>query len=304
MTEPVIELDGVDKAYRFFRLSDVHLRLEAGQIMGFVGPNGAGKSTTIRILMGMIRQDRGTVRVLGRRMPDDQAEAKRDIGFVSEDMRLHEATTLSWHLKFMASIYPGWDSAYAGTLLERFTLHADQTIKELSHGERMKAVLLLALARRPRLLLLDEPTTGLDPVARHEILTELMDVVRDERRAILFSSHNTHDVEQISDAITFIDRGRIIDSSDTETFLDRWRRLHVEVPPGVALPAIPGIVETNVSGRLVIATTNAYAPGPLSPLSIEAIYERAGARVCDVQRMTLEEIFVATVMSKRREQAA
>ena len=167
--------------------------------MGFVGPNGAGKSTTIRILMGMIRQDRGTVRVLGRRMPDDQAEAKRDIGFVSEDMRLHEATTLAWHMKFMASIYPGWDSAYAGTLLERFNLHADQTIKELSHGERVKAVLLLALARRPRLLLLDEPTTGLDPVARHEILTELMDVVRDERRAILFSSHNTQDVEQISD---------------------------------------------------------------------------------------------------------
>ena len=184
------------------------------------------------------------------------------------------------------------------TLLERFTLHADQTIKELSHGERMKAVLLLALARRPRLLLLDEPTTGLDPVARHEILTELMDVVRDERRAILFSSHNTQDVEQISDAITFIDRGRIIDSSDTETFLDRWRRLHVDVPPGVALPAIPGIVDTNASGRLVIATTNAYTPG------IEAIYERAGARVCDVQRMTLEEIFVATVMSTRREQAA
>ena len=90
MTEPVIELDGVEKAYRFFRLSDVALRLEAGQIMGFVGPNGAGKSTTIRILMGMIRQDRGTVRVLGRRMPDEQAVAKRDIGFVSEDMRLYE----------------------------------------------------------------------------------------------------------------------------------------------------------------------------------------------------------------------
>jgi ABC-2 type transport system ATP-binding protein len=301
MTEPVLELDGVDKAYRFFQLSDIRLRLEAGQIMGFVGPNGAGKSTTIRILMGMIRQDRGTVRVLGRRLPDEQAEAKRDIGFVSEDMRLHEATTLTWHLKFMASIYPGWDAAYAEALLHRFTLHADQTIKELSHGERMKAVLLLALARRPRLLLLDEPTTGLDPVARHEILTELMDVVRDERRAILFSSHNTQDVEQVSDVITFIDRGRIIDSSDTETFLDRWRRLHLDVPPGVALPAIPGVVETNASGRLVIATTSAYTPGPLG---IAAIYERAGARVCDVQRMTLEEIFVASVMSKRREQAA
>ena len=126
-------------------------------------------------------------------------------------MRLHGNVTLAWHMKFIASIYPGWDPGYAALLLQRFNLHADQHIKALSHGERVKATLLLVLARRPRLLLLDEPTTGLDPVARHEILAELMDVVRDERRAVLFSSHNTQDVEQISDQITFIDRGRIID---------------------------------------------------------------------------------------------
>ena len=111
MTEPVIELDGVDKAYRFFQLKDVRLRLEAGQIMGFVGPNGAGKSTTIRILMSMVRQDRGTVRVLGRVMPREQAAAKRDIGFVSEDLRLYGAATLDWHMRFVAQIYPGWDPA-------------------------------------------------------------------------------------------------------------------------------------------------------------------------------------------------
>src|SRR6187200_3380884 len=117
MTEPVIELDGVDKTYRFFRLSDVRLRLEAGQIMGFVGPNGAGKSTTIRILMAMVRPDRGTVRVLGRDLPAEQAAAKRDIGFVSEDMRLHANATLGWHMRLVASIYPGWDPKYAEALL-------------------------------------------------------------------------------------------------------------------------------------------------------------------------------------------
>jgi ABC-2 type transport system ATP-binding protein len=295
MTEPVIELDGVEKAYPFFQLKDVRLRVEPGQIMGFVGPNGAGKSTTIRILMSMVRQDRGTVRVLGRVLPREQAAAKQDVGFVSEDLRLYGSATLDWHMRFIAEIYPGWDAQYADALLQRFNLHPEQRIRILSHGERVKAALLLVLARRPRLLLLDEPTTGLDPVARHEILAELMDVVRDERRAILFSSHNTQDVEQISDHITFIDRGRIIDSSDKETFLDRWRRLHLEVPPGVTLPVLPGIVDTTASGRMAVATTKSYRP------DLASVYERAGVAVHDVRRMTLEEIFVANVMSNRRE---
>ena len=154
-----------------------------------------------------------------------------------------------------------------------------------------------ALARRPRLLLLDEPTTGLDPVARHEILSELMDVVRDERRGILFSSHNTQDVEQISDQITFIDRGRIIDASDKEQFLDRWRRLSLDVPAGVTPPSFPGVVGIDASGRVAVVTTKAYSP------DLEAAYAAAGMKVHDVQRMTLEEIFVANVMSNRREHA-
>lgn len=298
MTELAIEMTGVDKAYRFFRLRDVALRLEPGQIIGFVGPNGAGKSTTIRILMALVRQDRGAVRVLGRRMPEEQAEAKRDVGYFSDDMRLYARATLDWHMRFVASIYPGWDASYAAELVRRFNLHPEQPIKSLSHGERTKATLLLVLARRPRLLLFDEPTTGLDPVARHEILAELMDVLTDERRAILFSSQNTQDVEQISDQITFIDRGRIIESRDKETFLERWRRLQLDVPSGFAPPALPEVIDVTASGRVAVATTNAYTP------DIAAAYERAGAVVRDVQRMTLEEIFVATVMRSRKESAA
>ena len=297
MSAPVIELSGVEKAFRFFRLSDLTLQVEPGQVVGLVGPNGAGKSTTIRILMGLMQTDRGTVRVLGRRMPQEQALAKRDIGFVSEDMRLYGGQTLAWHMRFVASIYQSWDAEYAERLLERFYLQRAQTIKGLSHGERVKATLLLMLARRPRLLLLDEPTTGLDPVARHEILAELMDVMRDERRSILFSSHNTQDVEQISDRIVFLDRGRIVEASDKETFLDRWRRLHLEMESDADLPA-PAGVDLVVNGRTAVATSNAYTP------ELEAIYIRAGARVRDVQRMTLEEIFVATVMRDRRERAS
>ena len=298
MSQWVAECEGVDKAYRFFRLQDVTLKLAEGQIMGFVGPNGAGKSTTLRILMGFIHADRGQVRLVGRDMTREQAEAKREVGYVSEDMRLYAHATLGWHMQLVASIDSAWDADYARVLLRRFDLRAEQPIKGLSHGERVKATLLLALARRPRLLILDEPTTGLDPVGRHEVLTELMDVLTDERRAILFSSHNTQDVEQISDQITFIDRGRIIDSSDKETFLERWRRIHVDVPSGVDLPALPGVIDTQTSGRLAVATTNVYSP------ELDAAFARAGATVRDVRRMTLEEIFVATVMRSRKEAAA
>ncbi len=295
MTDLAIELSGVGKKYRFFSLDNIDLQLPEGQIMGLIGPNGAGKSTTIRIIMGLIHQDSGDVRVLGHRMPAEQVAAKWDIGFASEDMRLYEHMTLGWHLTFMQSIYPKWDDAYALVLLKRFGLRADQKIKGLSHGQRVKATLLLVLARKPKLLVLDEPTTGLDPVARHEILRELTGVMADEGRSILFSSHNTQDVEQISDQITFIDRGRIIDSMDKEMYLDRWRRLRLEVPAGIRLPALPGIIGVRQEGRLAVATANAFVP------DLANAYENTGARVQRIENMTLEEIFVANVEHSREE---
>ncbi|MGH8373432.1 MAG: ABC transporter ATP-binding protein [Gammaproteobacteria bacterium] len=293
MSELAVQLEGVSKRYPHFVLDDINLELPSGGITGFIGPNGAGKSTTIRILMGLVRQDRGKVRVLGHDIPAQQAAAKRDIGFVSEDMRLYKTATLAWHMNFIRSIYPTWDNSYAGELLKRFDLRAEQKIKGLSHGQRVKAALLLALARHPRLLVLDEPTTGLDPVARHEVLAALMEVLADERRTVLFSSHNTADVEQISDQITFIDRGRIVDSGNKENFLERWRRLRLEVPAGKTLPALPDIVATTGSGRMTVLTTNHYQP------EMDAAYQHAGITVQAVESMKLEEIFVASVMSRR-----
>jgi ABC-2 type transport system ATP-binding protein len=293
MTDLAVRFAGVGKDYPHFTLEDIDLELPTGSIMGFIGANGAGKSTTIRILMGLVHQDRGTVQVLGHPMPAEPAAAKRDVGFVSEDMRLYPSATLAWHMGFIRSIYPSWDQPYADDLARRFDVKPEQRIKGLSHGQRVKAALLLMLARRPRLLVLDEPTTGLDPVARHEVLGELMEVLADERRTVLFSSHNTLDVEQISDLITFIDRGRIIDSGDKETFLDRWRRLRLEVPTGVALPALPGIVDAGGSERLPVVTTNSFEP------AMVAAYQGAGITVQAVDNMTLEEIFVTNVRSRR-----
>ncbi len=290
MNSKHIEMRGVRKSYRFFTLDDLSLELEPGQIMGFVGPNGAGKSTTIKLAMGFIAPDAGEIRVLGHSMPDAQAIAKRHIGYVSAEMRLLPHTTLGWHMDFVKSIYPEWDGGYAATLVKRFNLRPEQNARSLSLGEHVKATLLLALARRPRLLILDEPTTGLDPVARHEVISEFMDVLRDDSRSILFSSHNTVDVERISDTITFIDRGRIVDSNNKEDFLDRWRRIHVQLPPGGSLPELPNIVARVTDGQFVTLTTNHYSEG---------LRGLIGSQVRDVQRMNLEEIFVANVMHHR-----
>ena len=293
-----ISLSGINKHYSHFELSDIDLQLERGHIMGFIGPNGAGKSTTMRIIMGLVAADSGSVEVLGHPIPDEQVAAKWNVGFASEDMRLYNPATVGWHIDFTRSIYPSWDDDYAETLLKRFDIPRDQRVKGLSHGQRVKAGLLLVLARRPQVLLLDEPTTGLDPVARTEVLNELVEVIADEDRAVLFSSHNTRDVEQISDQITFLDRGRIIDSRDKETFLDSWRRIRFETPPDFDMPDLPSIASSKRNGRLATVTTSDFGPGITERLT------NRGAIIQSIDNMTLEEIFVSEVMSSREGEAA
>jgi ABC-2 type transport system ATP-binding protein len=298
MTDLAVQLNDVGKRYSHFELQLDSLEMAHGSIMGFIGANGAGKSTSLKLMMGLIKPDRGSVRALGHDMLRDADRAKWDIGFVSEDLRLYEAATLEWHMEFMRSIYPTWDETYARHLLQGFDLHAKKRLKGFSHGQRVKAMLLLALARRPRLLMLDEPTTGLDPVARHEVLGELMAVLEDERRSVIFSSQNTQDVEQISDQITFVDRGRVVNSSDKESYLQGWRRLRLEVPSDVKLPELPEVVSSQGSGRLVVVTTDRY------DAEMGARFHALGATVQAVETMTLEEIFVENVQHRRRQQGA
>lgn len=289
-----IECQNVRKCYPHFTLNDIDLVLPAGSVMGFVGPNGAGKSTTLRIIMGLIHPDAGDVTVLGNRMPDQQVAAKWDIGFVSEDMRLYGSRTIGFHMKFLRGIFSSWDDAYATELLDRFELNPEQKVKGLSHGQRVKAALLTVFARKPRLLVFDEPTTGLDPVARKVILEEMMRVMEDESRSILFSSHNTLDVEQISDHITFINQGSIVASHDKETFLDSWRRMRLVVEDGYQVPDLAGIADVQSSGHQVVLTLSGYDE------SLEARIRATGATIREIERLTLEEIFISSVETSRK----
>lgn len=211
MSTPLVSLRQVRKDYRRFTLGPLDLDLSAGRVCGLVGPNGAGKSTLLRILMGLVRPDAGQVDVAGRRLPRDLAAIKDSLGFVAEDVRLHASRSLRWHADVARSLRDGWDEPYAAALADRLELSFGQRGGEMSRGQAVKAMLLLALAARPRLLLLDEPTAGLDPLARLALLEELARVVREERLTVLFSSHLTGDIEVLADDVAFLHGGRIVE---------------------------------------------------------------------------------------------
>jgi len=292
MTAPAIELCGVRRRFPRFELGELDLVVPTGTVMGLVGPNGAGKSTTLRLALGLLAADGGSVRVLGRELPREQVAVRREVAYASEDMRAHLGQTLAFHLRFMASLFPSWDAPYAEKLLRRFELDAAQTVKALSRGQRSKACLLMALARRPRVLVLDEPTAGLDPLARRQVLEELAAVLADEERSVLFSSHTTQDVEQISDRVTFLQRGKVLFSEDKEELLERWRRLRLELSAEAALPRGNALLDVRRSGRTATATARAYSDALVAEL------RAAGASVVAVERMTLEEIFVASLTAE------
>lgn len=288
-TPLAIECSGVSKQFPLFQLNGIDLSFEQGTVMGLIGPNGAGKSTLLKIVMGLLQPAVGSVKVLGYNMPEQQLEAKRNIGFIAEDMRLYESETLEFHMAFIRSIFASWDDAYATSLLHRFDLKRQQKVKGLSHGQRIKATLLLALARRPQLLVFDEPTTGLDPVVRREVLDEMMTALEDETRSILFSSHNTADIEQISDYITFLYDGQVIQSDNKEDFLDGWRRLRLINSNHLPLPDLPNIRRIEKSGQLYTVTVNDFQENCAEQLTA------SGLQLNTVEYMTLEEIFLSHV---------
>ncbi len=288
-----IEFHQVCKRYPEFYLDNLDLKLPTGQVMGLVGVNGAGKSTALRLIMGLIQPDSGSVDVLGYRLPEQQVLAKANIGYAAEDMRLYGTENLRWHMKFIQSIFPSWDPLYAEHLLKRFDMNAEQKTKGYSHGQRVKASLILLLARRPRLVILDEPTTGLDPVSRYEVLAELAEILRDEERSVLFSSHSTQDVEQLSDAITFLHKGKTLACQDKETYIEGWRRVLCSGTLSQPLE-LPGIAELKSNGSLHEIKIRGFDHAMLPKLN------QQGLQVSQVERMTLEQIFIATVREVAR----
>ena len=220
-----IELQGVCKSYGDFTLQDLNLTLPGGAIMGLIGENGAGKTTAIKCILGMTRPDSGTVTVLGQPMGPDGAALRQEIGVVLDECFFHDTLRPKDLSPILAPIYRGWDRELYRDCLARYGLPENKLIREFSRGMKMKLSLAAALAHRPRLLVLDEATAGLDPVVRDEILDEFLAFISDEDHAILMSSHITSDLEKASDYITYLHQGRVVLSGSKDDIRDHYGRV-------------------------------------------------------------------------------
>ncbi|MBB6732071.1 ABC transporter ATP-binding protein [Cohnella zeiphila] len=219
----ILTLNGVSRKFQGFELQDVSFHLQPGYIMGLVGPNGSGKTTTIKLIMNMLRRDKGNITVDGIDNIAEESKAKKCIGYVSDENIFVEEWKPIDVAKAMAIYYDTFDKKKFMTFIDRFELPLDKMIKNFSRGMKTRLMLAAALSRETRLLLLDEPTSGLDPAIRAELLDILQDYISDGTRSVLFSTHITTDLEKIADFIAFIYRGKLMFAQNKDDVLADYR---------------------------------------------------------------------------------
>lgn len=272
-----------------------------GSLCAMLGPNGAGKTTTIRMLMNIVRPSRGEATVLGvdtRRLGPLELRA---IGHVSENQKLPSWMSVAQLLEFCRPLYPTWDETLCRKLVDEFDLPLHTKLSRLSRGMRVKAALVSSLAYRPRLLVLDEPFSGLDPVVRDDLVRGVLELACEERWSVLISSHDVDEVERLVDSVGFIDAGRLVLMEPLASLHARFRRVEVTTtdPPPDAPPDAPPMraqwTGWQTSGRVIRFVDTQYA-GPESERRIAAAFPGASL---DVYPMTLREIFVAVARQQR-----
>lgn len=294
MSDFVIETSALRKSFKGqMALDGLDLKVPAGSIFGFLGRNGAGKTTTIKLLMGISNSDGGTARVFGLPVSETRnaIEARRRIGFVSEEKELYPYMTVEQIIRFTRPFFPKWRNDLEQRYLKMFELPPKRKIPDLSKGMRSKLMLLLALSRGAELLILDEPTDGLDPAAVEDVLRELVALSASEDITIFFSSHQLAEVEQIADHIAIIDHGRAIVQGSLDDLKARYRRLHIvfQKEPRSPVQWADGIEHVRQEGRSVSILASRNADG-----LVEQALSIPGTSV-EQFPVTLKEIFLEHV---------
>jgi ABC-2 type transport system ATP-binding protein len=289
--QPIISIKNLTRRYGAkVALDDVSLEIPRGIVMGLVGENGAGKTTLIKHILGLLKAQSGSVSVFGRDPVSDPVGVLSSIGYLSEEgdlptwMRVHEL------FRYAAGFYPSWDDAYAKELTERFQLDLSTPLNKLSKGQRSRAGLVVAMAYRPALLVLDEPSSGLDPIVRRDILGAIIRTIADDGRTVLFSSHLLGEVERVADRIAIVKSGRILLCED----LDEVKERHIGVTlrfsePRTTPPSLSGFMAWDGAG----SEWSAVFRGDDRELA--SLVSTVGAQVVRQSRLSLDDIFVAHV---------
>jgi ABC-2 type transport system ATP-binding protein len=292
-----IELAQVSwKASKAFELQDVSLNVPTGSIYGFLGPNGSGKTTTVRVFMGMIKPDKGSVSIFGRSVPKDMKSILARIGYVPERPHVYPSLTVAEQVRYHSSFFRLWDEGWAKELTARLGLRSDQKIARMSKGETGKLLLLLALSQRPDLLVLDEPTDGLDPVVRRDVMSAVLDYVSETSATVFISSHLVHELERICDWVGVMDSGRLVAELPMQNFKNGIKRLRITDAPE-AVGDLPFLLLSRQSDNGKGSTETWVVRG--WEASMRYKLEEAGATLRDVVDLDLEESFVELLRSSR-----
>ena len=272
-----LEVSHLTKDYGSFKLDDVSFTVPGGTIMGLIGENGAGKTTTIKCILNLIRRDGGEIQVLGLDNLRDEQAVKAQVGVVLDETTFHDGLTAPQVGKILSKLYPGWDAVLYRRYLDKFGLAGKKPVKTFSKGMKMKLSLAAAFAARPKLLILDEATSGLDPVVRDEILDEFLDFIQDEEHAILLSSHITSDLEKVADYVTYLHRGKVAVSGAKDELLDTYGRLVcsrsdlAQVDPALLVGVRTGQFGCEALVRDKHAFTRFYPGLTVDPVTLEDI---------------------------------
>jgi ABC-2 type transport system ATP-binding protein len=290
---PAIQTNRLCKSYgRMDAVRDLTLSVAPNRITGFLGSNGAGKSTTIKMLLGMIRPTSGDGAVLGKRIDNgaESVELRSRLAYVSEDKRLYGYMTVEQTIRFTSAFYPAWRPETANLLLRKYELPPDCKVRSLSKGMRTKLALLLAISRRPKLLILDEPSEGLDPVGVEQLLESLVSQCGDGT-TVFFSSHQIEEVERISDRVCILDHGRLLMDVSLDEIRQGYRQIDLVFPfePAEFEFKVPGVESIETRGRHM----RVLSSGNTDEIVAHARAFRASD--IDVVPLGLREVFLRTV---------
>lgn len=294
MNHNAIEISGLTFAYgRQVVLNGVNLQVPQGSIFGFLGRNGAGKSTTIKILLGLLKPSGGTCRVAGLDCYRQALAVRRTVGYMAEDQQMYGWMRIEQIINWVGGFYPGWDKKLVDELLTLLELPRKSKVKTLSKGQNSRLALLLALGHSPQVVILDDPTLGLDPIARKDFLRHVINLLQSKGVTVFFSSHLLYEIEPVADHIAILEKGVIVKAARTDQLRDHIRRYLFTPRPGINLGRLTGLLDVTRTGSALALTLDNG-----NPQEKAALQEWATGPIQEVA-LNLDEIFEACIMGNR-----